>query len=87
MPDTGHDQHEKFIYFVDNVKYESEQSPLTGAQIKAAIPNFDRTYSLFLEEPGDEPDKLINDNDSVSLEKEHGPRRLYTVPPATFGQK
>jgi hypothetical protein len=86
MTDKTH-EHEakKFFYFVDNVKYETENATITGAQIKAKIPNFDNTYSLFLEEPGDTPDKQIFDDTTVSLEKEEGPRRFYTVPPATFG--
>lgn len=75
----------KHIYFVDNVKYETDHSALTGAQIKAQIPNFDQSYQLFLEEHSDKPDQLITDDTTVSLDKEKGPRRLYTVPPATFG--
>ena len=78
-------KHEKFFYFVDNVKYEWEHATITGAQIKARIPDFDPTFSLFLENPGPEPDQLIADDTSVSLEKDHGPRRFYTAPPATFG--
>ena len=87
MSEKTHDQKEgKIHYFVDNEKYESEYSTLTGAQIKAHIPNFDNSYALYLEGPGDEPDQQINDDNSVSLEKEKGPRRFYTVPPATFGK-
>lgn len=74
-----------FFYFVDNVKYETEHSSLTGAQIKAQIPNFDPNYGLFLEGPGNEPDQQIADDMSVSLEKDKGPRRFFTVPPTTFG--
>lgn len=77
---------DKIFFFVDNVKYETDQTTLTGAQIKALIPNFDPSYSLFLEGPGDDPDQPISDDTSVSLEKEKGPRRFYTVPPATFGR-
>ncbi len=79
------DDQKKYIFFVDKDRYETDQSTVTGAFIKALIPNFDRSYQLFLENPGDEPDQLIGDDTSVSLEKEHGPRRFYTVPPATFG--
>jgi hypothetical protein len=74
----------EYAYFVDGVKYETQHAVLTGAQIKAAIPNFDPSYALYLEEPGDHPDRLIKDDDSVSLSKEE-PRRFYLVPPATFG--
>lgn len=76
----------KIFFFVDTVKYETDQTTLTGAQIKALIPNFDPSYSLFLEGPGDDPDQPIADDTSVPLEKEKGPKRFYTVPPATFGR-
>lgn len=80
---------DKFIYFVDQVKFETTHSTLTGAQIKAQIPNFNPAYSLFLEEPGDAPDRLINDNDSVSLSTQGpgGHKHFYTVPPASFGKQ
>jgi len=74
-----------FFFFVDNVKYETDKSTLTGAEIKAMIPGFDPSYSLFLEGSGDNPDELIKDSTTVDLEKEKGPKRLYTVPPANFG--
>lgn len=35
---------EKIFFFVDNVKYETGQATLTGAQIKALIPNFDPSF-------------------------------------------
>lgn len=86
MEEKHGDRKEKdFSFFVDNVKYETPHAVLTGAQIKAMIPNFDPTYSLFLEGHDDAPDQLIADDTSVSLEKEKGPRRFFTVPPATFG--
>jgi hypothetical protein len=80
-PDTGR---KVFSYFVDQAKYESEGSSITGAQIKAMIPNFDRSYSLFLEVPGEGEDQLITDDSSVDLSKT--PAHLYLVPPATFGE-
>jgi len=82
----GHGHEKDFFFFVDNVKYETEKSTLTGAEIKAMITGFDPSYQLFLEGPGDDPDELITDSKSVSLEKEKGPRRFYTVPPANFGR-
>jgi hypothetical protein len=85
MPDGHHE--DKFFYFVDGVKYETDQETVTGALIKAKIPNFDATYALFLESVGGEPDQLISDDSPVSLKKEHGPRRFYTVPPAVAGRR
>jgi hypothetical protein len=81
-----HPQKDKYFYFVDGTKYETDQETVTGALIKAKIPNFDHSYSLFLETVGGGPDQLITDDATVSLQKEHGPRRFYTVPPAAFGR-
>lgn len=75
----------KYFYFVGNDKYESDLPALTGAQIKAKIPNLDPTLQLSLEGHGNEPDRIIADSESVSLEKEHGPLRFTLVPPANFG--
>ena len=85
MPE-GQQHKDKFFYFVDNVKYETDQETVTGALIKAKIPSFDPSYGLFLETADGGPDQQINDDMSVSLEKERGPRRFFTVPPATFGR-
>ena len=79
---------EKYTYFVDEVKFESEDANTTGAIIKSRLPEVKRTYALYLESHGNNPDQLINDDTSVSLEKEKGgPKRFYTVPPANFGVK
>jgi hypothetical protein len=78
---------EEFFYFVDGVKYTSEEEVLTGAQIKARIPNFDPALILVLEGAGGEPDSIVTDDRSISLAKVHGPRRFFTTPPATFGRK
>lgn len=85
MAETGDRPAEKYFYFVDGVRYESDQEVLTGAQIKARIPNFDNTLVLMLEGAGNEPDTIVTDDMSISLAKEHGPRRFFTTPPATFG--
>jgi hypothetical protein len=77
---------EKFFYFVDGDKYESDTENTTGAAIKAQLPESKRGYALYLEGHGNNPDTLINDDTTVSLEKDKGPKRLYTVPPATFGR-
>jgi len=78
---------EKYFYFVDGVKYESDVEVLTGAQIKARIPNFDHALLLMLEGAGKEPDSIVTDDTSISLAKDKGPRRFFTTPPATFGRR
>jgi hypothetical protein len=86
MPSGPSQKPKQIFFFVDNIKYETDQATLTGAQIKARVPNLDSSFSLFLEGHGNEEDQQIGDEDSVSLEKEQGPRRFFTAPPATFGR-
>jgi hypothetical protein len=76
---------DKFEYFVDGDKYLSDVSGVTGAIIKSRLPEPKRTYALYEEGHANEPDKLINDDTSVTLTKDKGPKRFYTVPPASFG--
>jgi hypothetical protein len=76
---------ETYFYFVDGDKYESEEATVTGAVIKSRLPEAKRGYALWEEGHGGAADKLINDDTSVSLEKDKGPKRFFTVPPATFG--
>jgi hypothetical protein len=78
---------EKYPYFVDGEKFESDVSTITGAIIRSQLPEAKRAYALYQEGQGNDPDKQItNDNESISLEKEKGgPKRFYTVPAATFG--
>jgi len=76
---------EKYFYFVGNDKYETDLPELTGAQIKARVPNLDPTFQLSLEGHGNDPDRLIADDEVVSLEKDKGPVRFTLVPPANFG--
>lgn len=77
-----------YKFFADAIPLETEKPTLTGAEIKAMIPDANKAYQLYLEEPGDEPDKPIDDSVGVSLDPEgHGIRKFYLVPPATFGDR
>jgi predicted GIY-YIG superfamily endonuclease len=76
---------EKYFYFVDGEKFESDNEFTTGAIIKSRLPEAKRGYALYLEGHGNEPDTLINEDTSISLDKEKGPKRFYTTPPASFG--
>jgi multiubiquitin len=73
-----------YTYSVDGKEYTTTDSSLTGAQIKARIPDFNPSFQLVLEGRGGQPDKVIGSDDSVDLNV-HPPCRFYTVPPATFG--
>lgn len=75
----------KYEYFVNHDKYESDLPVLTGTQIKARIPNLEPGTGLSLEGHGQDPDRLIGDDESVQLDTGHGPARFTLVPPATFG--
>lgn len=88
MSDQGKGQKDpkKYIFFVNGEKYETDQSELTAAQIKARVPNVEPGDKLSLEGHGDEPDEILQDDQVVSLEKEKGPRRFTIVPSASFGR-
>ncbi len=73
----------KYHYFVDNDRFDTDDSTTTGALIKIRLPEAKRSYSLYREGHGNNPDELINDETSVSLDK--GAEHFYTVPPASFG--
>ncbi|MDE2706092.1 MAG: multiubiquitin domain-containing protein [Gemmatimonadota bacterium] len=75
---------DKYIFFIDGKEIVTEQSSLTGEEIKsmARIPG---EYQLFLETQGDEPDQAISDRETVSLGKPT--KHFYAVPPATFGRR
>jgi hypothetical protein len=78
-------EHEKFFYFVDGTKYESDAPQMTAGDIKARLPNAEPGDKLSIDGHGDEPDILLNDTDIVDLHKEKGPVRLTLVPSASFG--
>ena len=81
MNDT---RHPPYDFFVDGKKYESEQSHLSGLEIKTKA-GIAGNYQLFLEEEGETPDRAISDGDTVSLEGRV--KHFFAVPPATFGRR
>ena len=74
-----------YRFFVSGKSYETDQRNLTGAQIKAMVPGWDATHDLSLEGEGDEPDRIIPDQEAVDLDPSHGVRRFSSVPKANFG--
>jgi len=77
-----------YFFFVGDEKYETDMATVTGAYIKARVPNLPQGSTLSLEGQGNDPDLPFGDNDQVSLELGHGhggPRHFTVVPPATFG--
>lgn len=75
-----------YKFFVGNEKYETDQAQLTSAQIKAYVPDVAPGTKLSLEGHGHDPDRIVADDELVSLDEQHGgPRRFTLVPPANFG--
>lgn len=74
-----------YFFFVNGKRYDTDKKKLTGAQIKAMVPGWDPTHDLALEGQGDEPDRTIDDEESISLDPKHGVRRFSSVPKANFG--
>lgn len=80
------EKNEVYKFFVGTVKYETDQPQLTGAQIKAYVADVPPGTKLSLEGHGNDPDRIVLDDEVVSLdEHQGGPRRFTLVPPADFG--
>ena len=75
----------RFNFFVNGVKYVTDQAALTGLQIKARVPDWDQNHDLVLEGHGHDPDRVIRDVELVELDAQGGPRRFSSVPKANFG--
>jgi hypothetical protein len=78
---------EKYFFFVGNDKYDTDMKIVTGAYIKSRVPNFPLGAGLQLDGEGNNPDRMIRDDEEVSLEigHGHGPKHFTIVPPANFG--
>lgn len=71
-----------FEIFIDAKRFEVEQTTMTGAQLKA-LASIDPSYQLFLEMQGHDDDKLIGDNESVSIKSG---LHFFAIPATTFGR-
>ena len=76
---------DRFIFFVNGTRYETDQEAMTGLQIKARVADWDQSHDLVLEGHGNEPDQIIADDAVVHLDTKHGPHRFSSVPKANFG--
>ncbi|MES1974590.1 MAG: multiubiquitin domain-containing protein [Pseudomonadota bacterium] len=74
-----------YRFLVNGKQYETEHESLTGAQIKAIVPGWDPSHDLALEGQGDDPDRIVADDEVISLAPKHGLRRFSSVPKANFG--
>lgn len=78
-----------YFFFVGDQKYETDQEVVSAAYVKSRVADLPPNSGLQLDGQGNDPDIMLNDTDTVSLEIGHGnggPRRFTVVPPASFGQ-
>lgn len=75
----------KYRFLVNGKPFETDKKKLTGAQIKAMVPDWDATHDISLEGEGNDPDRIIPDDETISLDPKHGTRRFSSVPKANFG--
>lgn len=72
---------EKFVIHIDGVEHKTDQSTITGAELKV-LAGKDQQYQIFLEGHGHDADRQIGDAEGIALKNG---MHFYTVPPATFG--
>lgn len=96
MPEDRHgvehqpDDNNTFFFYIAE-KIGVIRPTLTGMQIKEAIKaqieSFDISHNLILEGQGTGEDRVISDQESVSLEHGHGegPKHFYSKPQTNFG--
>lgn len=65
-PDRPDKPNKKTVIHVDRKKYEVDDSPLTGAEIRQ-LAGLGPDVDLYLEQRGDDDDRLIADGDTVDL--------------------
>ena len=82
---NGNEKAKPFVFFVNKERFETDQSELTAGQIKAFASSVEPGDKLSIEGRGDEPDRLLSDDEIVKLEKDKGPLRFTIVPSASFG--
>jgi hypothetical protein len=81
----GNAKPKTYLFFVNGQKFETDQPALTAAQIKRHVSGVEQGDKLSLEGRGDEPDRILADDELVPLAKDHGPLRFTIVPSASFG--
>lgn len=75
----------EYAFFVGDQRFTTTERYLTAAQIKAYVANVEPGDKLMLEGKGNDPDVMLNDDQQIDLEKNHGPLRFAIVPNASFG--
>ncbi len=73
---------EKHTIFINDHRYQVEREAMTGAELKA-IDSIPPGNSLFLDVPGPDPDRKIDDAESVEL---RSGMKFYDLPPIVRGR-
>lgn len=79
---SGQPPDKKHTFFINDHRYQTDDAALTGAQLKA-LDNVPAGNSLFLEVPGPDADRRIDDAEAVPL---HSGLRFYDLPPIQRGR-
>ena len=72
---------QKHTIFINDSRYQVEEDSLTGAGIKA-LGGIPPANTLFLEVPGPEPDRKVEDAEAVEL---RSGLKFYDLPPTVRG--
>jgi hypothetical protein len=73
----------KYTIFINDHRYQVEGDVLTGSEIKA-LDSIPPGNTLFLEVPGPEPDKKVEDSESIEL---RSGMKFYDLPPISRGSQ
>lgn len=71
-----------YVVFVNHSRFEVDLPQLQVVQIRA-LAGIHGDHELIVEGAGASEDRLLGDDDVVSLE--HGPLHIFTKPPTVFG--
>src|SRR5690349_15995529 len=75
----------KYSYFVDDVKYDSDEVKITGVLVEAKLQNLPAGYILVPDAHGHADDTPVTDATVIDLEAPHGHPHLFLTPPANSG--
>ena len=75
-----------YPFFVGKDRYEAPRAVMKVSEIKAMISSLEAGDKLQLDGHGNDPDRLLNDDEPINFEKDRGgPLRFTIVPGAGFG--
>lgn len=66
-PDHPDRPNKKYVIHIDRQKFDVEDSPKTGSEIRE-LAGLGSEVDLYLEQRGNEDDRLVADDDSIDLE-------------------